>query len=45
LASGAFDLLWSSAYAARHLRVTALDGLPIPDTAFVSSLWLRKRYL
>lgn len=45
LASGAFDLLWSSAYAARNLRVTALDGLPIPDTAFVSSLWLRKRYL
>ena len=44
---GDFEILFSSAYAARylttHLSDTQLDRLPLSDGAFETSLWLRKQ--
>jgi predicted O-methyltransferase YrrM len=47
LAGGGYDLLWSSAWAARKLRLalarSGADKLPLVTGAHEASIWLRKR--
>lgn len=47
--SGGYELLFSSAYVASRmaelLSRSAISGLPLPDGAFETSLWLQKRLI
>lgn len=44
---GGFETLWSSRYATTRLlkdvRASAVAGLPLPEGAFETSLWMKKR--